>query len=96
MVTVVVVIVALKIGPSLNAHAMYKRQVTTLLCCVLVHHGPHCPGLLLLKIKDRQQFYDGCCFCVDKGESLLLKCFTDHSIEQRESQAITFFLAPSS
>ena len=30
------------------AHAMYKKQVTTLLCCVLVHHGPHCPGLLLI------------------------------------------------
>ena len=30
-----------------DAHAMYKRQVTTLLCCVLVHHGPHCLGLRL-------------------------------------------------
>ena len=92
MVTVVVVIVALKIGPSLNAHAMYKRQVTTLLCRVLVHHhgplssaSPHDQGQTAILERE-----------------LLLKVVTDHStdtdqsIEQRLSQAITFFLAPSS
>ena len=57
-----------------DAHAMYKRQVTTLLCCVLVYHGPHCPGLLL-KIKDRQLFHASCCFCIDKGELLLFRVF---------------------
>ena len=91
----VVAIVALKMRPLLEAHRQWrchvKRRVTTL-SFIAVRHFPlswaplHDQGDLTALKTAVGVFVD--------GEGVFQ--FTDHSMEQRDSQAITFFLAPSS
>merc|ERR1712004_279361 len=91
----VVAIVALKMRPLLEAHRQWrchvKRRVTTL-SFIAVRHFP----LSWAPLHDQGDcncFKDSCWGVCRWGGCFQ---FTDHSMEQRDSQAITFFLAPSS